>query len=357
MQSRNWCFTLNNPTARDYNQLCPDNLHWGGALHSLTYALEHETTPSSDSTGQETSETWSLTGSSSVLQPQETCPLTPHLQGYLELNSSRQLTWMKMRLPRAHLEKRKGTQTQALIYCLKEVLNPSDNNKGMTIGFHNLTNLWDLKEKLLSLTSKPVKVVTREVLLHFQKMMKNGAKLADLADYDFPVFLSKLRQLHDYKLLITPPRDYNIDKEIVVVYGASGTGKSRWAHDTYPNAYSKTNTEWWDLYDNHETVIWDEFDGSACDYKTFLKVMDRYPLLCPVKGSFVQLTCNRIILISNYRPSAWYQGVYLEAFIRRVTKYMVFGPWLIEPLIIDTPDKNENYNNAIRNMRDHEPRQ
>lgn len=45
---------------------------------------------------------------------------TPHLQGYFELKKQQRFETLKKRLPRYHLEARKGTAEQAIKYCKKE---------------------------------------------------------------------------------------------------------------------------------------------------------------------------------------------------------------------------------------------
>lgn len=44
---------------------------------------------------------------------------TPHLQGYLELDSQQRLSYLKKLHPTAHWESRRGTQAQAIDYCTK----------------------------------------------------------------------------------------------------------------------------------------------------------------------------------------------------------------------------------------------
>lgn len=54
----------------------------------------------------------------------ETAPTTgtPHLQGYVRFAQPKTLAQMRKLIPRAHLEARKGTETQAATYCQKEAI-------------------------------------------------------------------------------------------------------------------------------------------------------------------------------------------------------------------------------------------
>lgn len=45
---------------------------------------------------------------------------TPHIQGYIELHNPVRLSAMKLWLPSAHFEVRRGTREQARAYCMKE---------------------------------------------------------------------------------------------------------------------------------------------------------------------------------------------------------------------------------------------
>ena len=83
MSSKNWCFTLNNPTAED------DPRTWEGTAY-VTWQLEE---------GEDE---------------------TPHYQGYLVMDKKVRLSSMKKINERAHWEKRLGTQQQAIDYCNKE---------------------------------------------------------------------------------------------------------------------------------------------------------------------------------------------------------------------------------------------
>lgn len=82
MAARNWCFTLNNPTAP---------IEWPS--DKITYA---------------------------VYQKEKGENGTEHYQGYVELKNVQRLSALKKILPTAHWEIRRGTQEQARDYAMKE---------------------------------------------------------------------------------------------------------------------------------------------------------------------------------------------------------------------------------------------
>jgi hypothetical protein len=80
---RNWCFTLNNYTEEEYNQL----KHFG------TYV---------------------------ILGKEQGKLETPHLQGYFEFDRPIRFTRLRKFNNRIHWERRRGTQIEAINYCKKD---------------------------------------------------------------------------------------------------------------------------------------------------------------------------------------------------------------------------------------------
>lgn len=114
--------------------------------------------------------------------------------------------------------------------------------------------------------------------------------------------------------------------EVIVLQGPTGTGKSKWCMDNYPDAYWKQRGNWWDNYSGEETVIIDEYYGWL-PYDFLLRLCDRYPLLVEIKGGQVQFNSKRIIFTTNAVPNTWYKNVYWPAFERRVNEWHVFPVW------------------------------
>lgn len=96
--------------------------------------------------------------------------------------------------------------------------------------------------------------------------------------------------------------------------------------DTYPNAYWKQRSNWWDGYFNHETVIIDEFYGWL-PFDLILRICDRYPLMVETKGGQVQFVAKNIIFTTNSNPVSWYKSCYFPSFIRRVHHWHILPIW------------------------------
>jgi len=311
-ESSYWCFTINNPSAEDITDC--DFESWPTVPTFAVYNLE---------TGEDG---------------------TPHYQGYVELPHHKPLQWMKSRLRRAHLEARKGNRQQAILYCLKDCSQDQSNsthgeNSGTTTTdedlFQTLSNLmfpvlfpstqnWSaLKQDCEN--SLRVKMGRKEALIKMKALIEDGKTDQDLANFHFPTWIMSYRHLMHYRLLVTPPRDFK--PNIYVCQGPTGTGKSKWALDNYPNAYWKQRSNWWDGYTNQETVIIDEFYGWL-PFDLCLRLCDRYPLHVETKGGNVNFVAKNIIFTTNNLPSSWWKcDVYFPSFTRRVDEWHIFPVW------------------------------
>lgn len=98
--------------------------------------------------------------------------------------------------------------------------------------------------------------------------------------------------------------------EVVVLVGDTGTGKTRWAYQEYPDLYSVPPTKssgcYWDGYSGEETCLVDEMYGSRFSHGFMLQLLDRYPLFVPTHGGQVPFVSRRIIFTSNAHPGEWY---------------------------------------------------
>ena len=68
------------------------------------------------------------------------------------------------------------------------------------------------------------------------------------------------------------------------IWGPTGCGKSRWAYETYPDAYTwADDKDWQDCYNGQETIIIDDFRGNI-KFQNLLKMIDRYEFIAIVTG-------------------------------------------------------------------------
>ena len=83
-------------------------------------------------------------------------------------------------------------------------------------------------------------------------------------------------------------------------------------------AYYKSDGKWWDMYQNEQCVIWDDFRGKSYMFSETLKLLDRYPYKIERKGGMMKFTSEFIFITSNVSPSAVYSVISKDAFIRRL---------------------------------------
>lgn len=158
------------------------------------------------------------------------------------------------------------------------------------------------------------------MLEEVQKLLDDGTPEVDIATDYFGVWIKYNQGFKRYKLLKANKRDYKTN--VIVVQGPTGTGKSRWAMEQYPDAYWKCNGMWWDGYETQESVIIDEFYGWL-PWNLLLRLCDRYPMQVEVKGGAVNFVAKTIVIISNKRADAWYPNQYFDALARRVDEWRV----------------------------------
>ena len=70
-----------------------------------------------------------------------------------------------------------------------------------------------------------------------------------------------------------------------VLWGPSGTGKSRFVAKRWPKAFWKSpEAKWWDGYAGQEVVVLDDFKDYAMPLVDLQRLLDWYPLWVEVKG-------------------------------------------------------------------------
>lgn len=87
-------------------------------------------------------------------------------------------------------------------------------------------------------------------------------------------------------------------------WGATGTGKSRKAHEEHPGAYVKGQNKWWDGYDGQKEVLIDDIapETARCLTHHIKNWADRYPFPAEYKGGMATIAPVKLIITSNYSP-------------------------------------------------------
>lgn len=242
---RNWCFTVNNYSKDDLERLSEVQVGY------IVYGFE--------------------VGESG----------TPHLQGYVELLNPKSMSATKKYLGvECHLEARKGTGLQASDYCKKgeeyvergELKNPN----GVTKQY-------------------------KEIVDH----IKDGRGLRELVEDGASLHI--LQYARNIIPLLEEGR--NFKTQVWWLHGATGTGKSRYCHEMYPEAYWKSpTTKWWDGYDGQDVVVVDDYRKDFCTFAELLRLCDRYPLQVEYKGGTRQFRPKVLVFTSPKSWEDWWLG-------------------------------------------------
>lgn len=228
---------------------------------------------------------------------------TPHIQGYIELDSRVRRRQLGKTLTSTHLELRKGSATQAKQYTTKEDTRIE--------GPWEFGTFCDVPNQ-----TKPLELIKRK--------LDEGVKEKQIAEEHFCTWIRHHKAFQRYKQLISPNRDWAT--KIIICIGPTGCGKSRFALEADPAAYWKQRSPWWCGYEGQDTVVLDEFYGWI-RYDELLRLCDRYPLLVETKGGQTTFLAKTVIITSNTTPDTWYRNVpnTLAPLYRRVTKWRIYS--------------------------------
>lgn len=225
---------------------------------------------------------------------------TPHLQGYVAWDNPRSLEKFKKDCGgRIHYEPyTNGSAQQNRDYCSGMV--PKKGMK-MNPGFLEWGEL-------------PTQGSRTDWAAAIQQLRTDD--IVSVIDAQ-PQLAPCIRALERYKSLTLKPLKRNV--EVIVLIGKTGTGKSSWAYDHYPELYAKPDGQWFDGYSGQKTILLDDYYGSV-SYPVLLKMCDRYPFNAPVKGGYVWAQWDKVIITSNASIESWYSAVPdISAFKRRIT--------------------------------------
>lgn len=135
-----------------------------------------------------------------------------------------------------------------------------------------------------------------------------------------PTLVARKRQIDDYLGWYLGRKVRTENTECIIYFGYPGSGKTHAAWAEYPNAFEFDPNQgakaWWTGYDNHETVIIDDYDGCSIERVVWNRLFDRRAMKVWVHYGFKQFVAKRIIITTNIPLAEWSWGEGME---RRVT--------------------------------------
>lgn len=246
-KSRNWTFTLNNYIDDDTSKL---------------QSFQHSTQVRYIIYGKEVGEQG-----------------TSHLQGFIIFHNAKTFTQTVKFFgnQRYHIEKALGTPEQNVAYCSKD-------------------------GDFFEAGQRPKQQGTRSDIDAVRTVINNGGGMREVVQvatsYQSIRFAEALIKYAPLKERTEPPL-------VKWYYGPTGTGKSRQAYSECPidDLWVNSNTlQWYDGFCGQHYVIIDDFRASQILFSFFLRILDRYPLMVPVKGGFAPWDPHTIIITSTHHP-------------------------------------------------------
>ena len=214
---------------------------------------------------------------------------TTHIQAYIEWKGPRTFQTMHKMFPRAHCEPRGGTASQARDYCTKVTTAVTGTR-------------WEVGVFKEAGKGRGARNDLEEVT----KFLTDGGTVSE-AYVAYPAVCARFTRFIDrFANMCAKGRDFKT--KVIVFKGPTGCGKTSRAHDEYPDIWTKPPGPWYDSYDGQKHVLLDDFDGksSGISYREFLRLTDRYPMLCPIKGGFVNWKPDVLVITTNIEPRDWY---------------------------------------------------
>jgi len=235
-----------------------------------------------------------------------------HMQGYAEFNKAKRLGGMRdmVGLGTAHFEPRGGTKEQAIAYCTEPDATFLEGP------------WWWPDEATVRAGGVQGKRTDLEGALD---AVKAGATNAELVENHGVVAVKYYRGLEWARLQRPAPEWAVPEKDCVLYWGPTGTGKSWLLREECPEGpdwYWASPGKWFDGYQGQQGIVFDEIRDSWMPWEFLLRLIDVYPKRLETKGGTVNCVATRFRMSTNIHPKGWYQGA----------KGRPNAPWASSPL-------------------------
>lgn len=258
-KTRDWCWTLNNPTESERSTL--------GGLVDVPRGIQFL-----------------------IFQEERGENGTLHFQGYLECATTHNINWLKNNFnSRAHFEPRRGSQKQAIDYCKKDDTYVEGGLRIQVGEPHGLAAA-ELRQRCCDDLDEIRAGKKRLTECDSKVLMQSGFFHA---------------AVHFTGTTLGPNRQQKM--QIITIIGASGIGKSWAAYAIGGDAIItyKRNGFFAGAQSEGDVLLFDEFTGNL-PLADFLGYTDGFPNHLPVKGSHYPARYTKVFITSNVMPEHWW---------------------------------------------------
>lgn len=219
---------------------------------------------------------------------------TVHLQCYFEYKIPKTMTTIKNQTGSSiHLEPARGSQQQNITYCGKE---------GKAIQFG---------------TPASGKASGGDI----RDMIQNGVSIKDIYNQD-EFCNGPAIKLAETILKYEGGPKY-IQREVIWIWGPSGTGKTHMACEATSDDVwiSNGSLRWFQGYYGQAEAIFDDIRSSDVEYNMLLRLLDRYRLQVEIKGGSCPWLATKIFITCPHHPKKFLEnGEDSGQLIRRITQ-------------------------------------
>lgn len=247
---------------------------------------------------------------------------TPHLQGYVRFPNPISVSSLRDNLLGYHVDIAKGSASQNLHYCSKPVYNCLCTHCNGAIRLDGPYEYGERPERC-ELKAKKLSV-TAQLILYSQNHSVRECVEA------FPSAVRLQSALRAYQQSRIPSRYLSRPPYVIILYGISDAGKTRYVHDNHVSVYKvkcpiNGGQIWFDNYCQQEALLLDDWrlveDTKKVLYYEMLDLLDRYQYTGQMKGVYggCQVNSPFIYITNNDAPHHWFGGHGLMNLSRRIT--------------------------------------
>lgn len=272
-QSKRWCFTVNNPGA--YRPAFSDDMDY------MVWQLER-----GEAGG------------------------TEHIQGYVRYKNRKRLEPAKAGIlsGTAHMAVAKGSEAQNKEYCMKEATRVEG----------------EIPHEFGDFEPDNGRQGSRTDWTQLKQSMQKGASMTELAETHTDLVCRYPNGIQALQILLGPKPQVQRAVHVMILWGATGTGKTHRLRTTFPDIYEvNPGRDPWGMYAGEKQVMFDEFASTMWPIQEMLRYLDKWKVQLNARYNNKFARWESAFIVSNLDPTLWYtleDAALQAAFRRRITE-------------------------------------